>query len=203
MGPTDRDESVATVREAVESGITLIDVAPSYGSGEAELVVGQAFDGRLPDGVRVCTKSHVGDVPVSDVHAGLERSLDESLERMVISFVALFVLHSPIVATIEEGDSWRTPLALYREAIRPAMGRLVEQGRIGAWGITAAHPPSVVEAVLARRAEGERESRRARSVARRRVGPGRRADGAVANRRLVLRLVTRTVPRSVLGHVAY
>jgi len=46
-GATDRDESVATVREAVESGITLIDVAPSYGSGEAELVVGQAFAAEL------------------------------------------------------------------------------------------------------------------------------------------------------------
>jgi aryl-alcohol dehydrogenase-like predicted oxidoreductase len=148
-GATDRDESVATLREAVDSGITLIDVAPSYGLGEAELVVGQAFDGRLPDGVRVCTKSHVGDIPVSDVDAVLERSLAESLERMAITFVDLFVLHSPIVATKEEGDSWRTPLALYREAIRPAMGRLVEQGRIGAWGITAAHPPSVVETVLA------------------------------------------------------
>ena len=46
--PTSRDEAVATVREAVEAGITFLDVAPSYGSGEAELVIGAAFNGRLP-----------------------------------------------------------------------------------------------------------------------------------------------------------
>ena len=35
-GPTSRAEAVATVREAVDSGITFLDVAPSYGNGEAE-----------------------------------------------------------------------------------------------------------------------------------------------------------------------
>ena len=49
-GPTSRGEAVATVREAVDSGITFLDVAPSYGNGEAESVVGEAFGGRLPDG---------------------------------------------------------------------------------------------------------------------------------------------------------
>jgi diketogulonate reductase-like aldo/keto reductase len=48
-GPTSRDEAVATVREAVEAGITFLDVAPAYGSGEAELVIGAAFNGRLPE----------------------------------------------------------------------------------------------------------------------------------------------------------
>ena len=35
-GPTSRAEAVATVREAVDSGITFLDLAPSYGNGEAE-----------------------------------------------------------------------------------------------------------------------------------------------------------------------
>lgn len=50
---------MATVREAVEQGINLIDVAPTYGDGEAERVVGEAFGGRLPDGVRL---DHRGEV---------------------------------------------------------------------------------------------------------------------------------------------
>jgi aryl-alcohol dehydrogenase-like predicted oxidoreductase len=49
-GPTSRDEAVATVIEAVASGINFLDLAPAYGKGEAELVVGAAFNGRLPDG---------------------------------------------------------------------------------------------------------------------------------------------------------
>jgi predicted aldo/keto reductase-like oxidoreductase len=52
-GPTTRDEAMATVRAAWEAGITWFDVAPSYGRGEAEVVLGEAFGGRLPPGVRV------------------------------------------------------------------------------------------------------------------------------------------------------
>src|SRR6185436_19097463 len=60
-GATTRDEAEATVRAAVDAGITLLDVAPGYGRGEAERVVGAAFGGRLPDGVRVGTKVMLGD----------------------------------------------------------------------------------------------------------------------------------------------
>ncbi len=60
-GQTNREECVATVREAADSGIDLLDLAPSYGNGEAENVIGEAFDGKLPDGVRVTTKCRVGD----------------------------------------------------------------------------------------------------------------------------------------------
>ena len=35
-GPTSREEAIATVREAVDSGITFLDVAPSYDNVEAE-----------------------------------------------------------------------------------------------------------------------------------------------------------------------
>ena len=55
-GPTTREECVATAREAVDSGIDVLDLAPTYGDGEAEVVIGEAFDGVLPSGVRVITK---------------------------------------------------------------------------------------------------------------------------------------------------
>ena len=42
-GATTREEAVATVREAVDAGITLLDLAPSYGAGEAESVIGAAL----------------------------------------------------------------------------------------------------------------------------------------------------------------
>ena len=37
-GATTRDECMATVRTAVDSGITLLDMAPADGDGEAESV---------------------------------------------------------------------------------------------------------------------------------------------------------------------
>ena len=86
-GPTTREESVATVREAVDSGIDFLDVAPGYGNGEAELVVGEAFRGRLPQGVRVSTKCRLGNPDAADVAGILESSLAESLERMMLASV--------------------------------------------------------------------------------------------------------------------
>jgi aryl-alcohol dehydrogenase-like predicted oxidoreductase len=146
-GPTSRDEAVATVREAVASGVTLLDMAPSYGDGEAERVIGDAFEGVLPAGVRVTTKHRMGDVPSAEVYDRLVESLDGSLARMRLERVDVFVLHSAIVRD-DEGDERGTPVSLFREAVRPAFERLVATGRVGAWGITGIGRPSVVRSVL-------------------------------------------------------
>jgi aryl-alcohol dehydrogenase-like predicted oxidoreductase len=143
-GATTREEAVATVREAVEAGITLLDLAPRYGDGEAERVIGEAFGGRLPDGVRVTTKHRVSAPPAADVFTRLERSLQESLDRMRLERVDLYFLHGYLVAGNDEGGERRTPIALFRDAVRPAFERLVGQGRIGAWGITAIGVPGPV-----------------------------------------------------------
>src|SRR5919201_3129742 len=148
-GSTSRDEAVATMREAIDAGITLLDLAPRYGDGEAERVVGEAFGGSLPDGVQVSTKCRVSNPPAAEVFGRLERSLEETLERMKLPFVDLFLLHGFIVSTDEEGLERRTPRGLFAEAVRPAFERLVEQGRIGGWGITAIGIPSAVLDVLA------------------------------------------------------
>ena len=148
-GSTSREEAVATVRAAVDGGINLIDVAPSYGDGEAERVIGDALDGRLPDGVRISTKHHVGHDP-SNVEAKARRSLEESLTRMGVDSVDVFILHSQIVPAPDPGrEAWTTPMRLFNEAARPALQRLVDDGRVGAWGITAVQFPQVLGAVLA------------------------------------------------------
>src|SRR2546422_10363956 len=95
-GSTTRDEAIATVRAAWEAGITWFDVAPSYGRGEAEGVLGEAFGGRLPQGVRVSTKCGVGNRAASGILPLLERSLDESLARLRLGGVDLFFLHNAI-----------------------------------------------------------------------------------------------------------
>jgi aryl-alcohol dehydrogenase-like predicted oxidoreductase len=147
-GPTTRDEATATLREAVDAGIDLIDVAPGYGDGEAERVVGEAFAGRLPDGVRVSTKCGLGNPSPGDVHALLEKSLDASLQRMRLSFVDILFLHNAIGAQVEPGAPWATSASLFAEAVRPALEDLVRRGRIGAWGITAvAEPDAIIRAL--------------------------------------------------------
>jgi aryl-alcohol dehydrogenase-like predicted oxidoreductase len=159
-GATTREEAVATVRAALDGGIRLLDLAPSYGDGEAELVVGEALGGRLPDGVRVTTKCLLGAPPAGDVYSDLHASLTASLERMRLPRVDLFVLHGQIVP-----DGWRpppppaaantttpvadvrragTPRSLFVQAVRPAFERLRDEGLIGDWAITGIGVPSAI-----------------------------------------------------------
>ena len=143
-GPTTREESVATVLEAVESGIDFLDVAPGYGNGEAELVVGEAFGGRLPAGVKVSTKCRLGNPAPGDVAGILAKSLEESLERMMLDRVDLFFLHNMIISD-ETADAYQgTPRSLFIEAVRPALEDLLQSGRIGAWGITGIGVPDSI-----------------------------------------------------------
>lgn len=150
-GPTSRDEAVATVRAAVDGGITLIDVAPTYGDGEAERVVGLAFDGRLPEGVKVSTKHHVGHDP-ADVEAELLASLEESRRRLRLDYVDLFILHSQILPRPDpERETWTIPQQVFEDIARPALQKLVDDGHVGSWGITATQFPEVLESVFSAR----------------------------------------------------
>jgi aryl-alcohol dehydrogenase-like predicted oxidoreductase len=95
-GETSREEAVVTVREAVDAGINLLDMAPRYGDGEAECVIGEAFGGRLPDGVRITTKHRVRNPPADQVPPQLENSLRESLERTKLERVDVYILFSEV-----------------------------------------------------------------------------------------------------------
>ena len=134
-GQTTREECVATVREAVDSGIDLLDLAPSYGEGEAESVIGAAFEGNLPGGVRVTTKCRVGDTPPAQVYDLLSESLAGSLERMKTDHVDIMFLHNSVVLGGEGGERVTTAASV-AEAIAPAFERLVAEGRVRYWGLT-------------------------------------------------------------------
>ena len=143
-GPTSHDEAVATVREAVDAGITFLDLAPSYGNGEAESVIGHAFNGVLPAGVRVSTKCRLGNPPADHVFSMLEQSLEESLVRMKLDRVDLFFLHSQVTPDGNQDQYEGTPRALFTNHVVPAFERPVARGRIGTWAITGIGVPDVV-----------------------------------------------------------
>ena len=133
----------------MDAGITFIDLAPSYGNGEAESVVGEAFGGRVPSGVRVSTKHRLGNPPAGEVLSLFEHSLAESLARIRLDRVDLFLLHNQIIPDgsedrSDETQSWGTPRRLFTEAVLPAFEKLVSDGRIGAWGITGIGVPGAV-----------------------------------------------------------
>ncbi len=151
-GETTREECIATTRAAVDNGITLLDMAPAYGQGEAENVIGAAFEGKLPDDVRITTKCRLGTPPDDEVEMALTKSLAESLERMRLDRVDVFFLHSNIIPDDYDASAYSdrpaTRWATYRERFRPACEALKAQGRIGAWGITGIGiPPQILDAL--------------------------------------------------------
>ena len=55
-GPTDDAESVATIRAAIEAGITLIDTGDFYGMGHNELLIRRALEGAPRSSVVISVK---------------------------------------------------------------------------------------------------------------------------------------------------
>jgi aryl-alcohol dehydrogenase-like predicted oxidoreductase len=152
-GATTFDECVATVKAAVDAGITLLDLAPRYGDGKAERVVGEAFGGRLPDGVRITSKCNLGNPPANRVERVLRQSIEGSLRLLQRDQLDIFFLHSNLVP--DDHPMWQradtsrfTPVSMFEQAVRPALEKLARDGMIGAWGLTGiGHPDAIIAAV--------------------------------------------------------
>ncbi len=56
----------------------------------------------------------------------------------------MFILHGMIAKEAPEGATSRTARALFRTAVIAAYQRLIEEGRIGAWGITGVGEPDAI-----------------------------------------------------------
>jgi aryl-alcohol dehydrogenase-like predicted oxidoreductase len=154
-GKTDRDEAVATVHAAVDAGITLLDLAPMYGKGEAEAVVGAAFDGKWPSQMRVTTKCILGTRHFDGLEERLETSLVRSLATLGREQVDLFFLHSNIYPddyVYERDPAYHTygavPWTVYVERIVPTFEKLKAKGLTGDWGITGIGLPRAIMEAL-------------------------------------------------------
>jgi aryl-alcohol dehydrogenase-like predicted oxidoreductase len=150
-GKTDRAEAVATVQAAVEAGITLIDLAPLYGRGEAEAVIGAAFDGRPPAGVRFTTKCQLGTPAPDEAPSIIRKHLERSLAALRMSRVDLLLLHSNIIpdnytfprdAAVQ--GRFATPVSVYRNEVIATFEALKREGLIGNWGITGVGLPDLI-----------------------------------------------------------
>lgn len=99
-GATDWDTSIATLRHALDIGVTLFDTADQYGAGHNEVLLGRGIVGRRDD-VQIATKFGIdrsgGDE--NRVHRGdppyVKRSCDASLLRLGVDHIDLYYLHRP------------------------------------------------------------------------------------------------------------
>jgi len=127
-GAADWDESVATIRRALDLGVTLIDTANAYGQGHNEVLVGRAISGRR-DEVQLATKAGMdfaagrGKVVIRNDPGYLKAAADASLLRLGTDRIDLYYLHrvSPDV-----------PLA---ESVG-ALGELVTEGKVRHIGLS-------------------------------------------------------------------
>jgi len=131
-GGTDEAVSIATIRAAVERGVTLIDTAPVYGFGRSEEIVGKALaEGGLRARVQIATKVGLawqgGTIYRDSRPARLRREIEDSLRRLRTDVIDLYQVHWPDL---------ETPLA---ETAR-ALEDLRREGKIRAIGVSNFSP---------------------------------------------------------------
>jgi aryl-alcohol dehydrogenase-like predicted oxidoreductase len=97
-GAADWDESVATIRRALDLGITLIDTANAYGTGHNEVLVGRALAGRR-DEAQIATKVEMdfttgrSKVVIMNDPDYVKAAADASLLRLGTDRIDLYYLH--------------------------------------------------------------------------------------------------------------
>jgi len=151
-GTVARAEAVATMRAAVEAGMTLLDLAPTYGpcelTPEAELIVGEAFQGRLPEGLRLTSKTMLDDtMPTHSIAASIRASLAASVSRLRTERLDILFLHSYVRPSgMTNASPEVISIDTVREFIRPEFERLADDGLIAGWGLTGiGHPDAICD----------------------------------------------------------
>jgi D-threo-aldose 1-dehydrogenase len=144
FAPVPEPDADATVRAALDAGVTYLDTAPHYGLGLAERRLGRMLAGRPRDSFVLSTKvgrllRPLGEGETADPEGfagvgpgkrvwdlsgdGVRRSLEESLERLGLDRVDVVFLHDP-----DEHER-----EAYEQAF-PALIELREQGVVRAVG---------------------------------------------------------------------
>jgi len=103
-GGTSEAASIATIRSAVDRGVTLIDTAPVYGFGRSEEIVGKAIaEGGLRDRVQIATKVGLnwqdGSVYRDSRAPRLRAEVESSLRRLRTDVIDLYQVHWPDLET--------------------------------------------------------------------------------------------------------
>ena len=137
-GPRDDEESIATIHEAIDLGITLLDTAEVYGPFTNEQLVGRAVKDRRERvviatkfGFRINTDGAIAGTDSRPEH--LKEVADASLKRLGIDHIDLFYQH-------------RVDPAVPIEDVIGALAKLVKAGKIRHIGLSEASPTTLRKA---------------------------------------------------------
>ena len=95
-GPSDRQESIATINAALDAGVTLIDTGDFYGMGHNEILIGEALKGARRDAVQISVKFGAMRDPAGgwsgyDARpAAVKNFLTYSLQRLGVDYIDIY-----------------------------------------------------------------------------------------------------------------
>ena len=96
---TTDENSIKTVQKAVELGLNFFDVAPVYGFGHAEEVLGQALKGQRQTVIIASKCGLVWDDQQNITNdltpANVRREIDDSLRRLQTDYIDIYQMHWP------------------------------------------------------------------------------------------------------------
>lgn len=126
-GAVDEAEAIATVHRAFDLGVNLFDASPYYGTTRGESVLGKALrDLPRADFVLSTKAGRYGENEFDFRPERLTQSLDESLQRLQVERVDLFLLHDVEFADLD---------MIFGTAL-PALHDLKATGKVGHVGLS-------------------------------------------------------------------
>lgn len=128
-GGTDEEESIKTIRKAIDMGATTIDTAPIYGFGKSEELVGEAVKqhGNREE-LQIATKLGLEWDEQQNVRRNASRDrilkeVSDSLRRLQTDYIDIYQIHWPDLQTD------------FKETAE-TMSELLDEGKIRAIGVS-------------------------------------------------------------------
>lgn len=119
--PVALDEALASVKAALDGGLTLIDTSPFYGRGMSEVLLGLALEGVPRDDYLLCTKLGRYDLAHFDFSARrVAESVDVSLHRLGTDHLDIVLCH----------DIEFVPMQQIVDETLPALRKARDQGKV-------------------------------------------------------------------------
>jgi aryl-alcohol dehydrogenase-like predicted oxidoreductase len=141
-GPADEEESIATIRAAVDARVTLIDTGDFYGMGHNEMLIGRALRGRPRDAYRLSVKFGAQRGPDGS-WLGYDASPNALKTAAAYSLQRLGVDHIDVYRPARLDP--RVPI----EETVGAIGELVAAGYVGAVGLSEVGAETIRKAAAA------------------------------------------------------